>query len=257
MKSADGGLAAIAYAPCVIDTSIGGTSLHVEVTPDSTYPFGVAQQSRIIIKVRPAAKSRFPIHLRIPSWADAVSCSIAGSATALEHVNDVKPGSFLKLDREWEANFTTEVNLIVELPVRLREGFNSAVSIQRGPIIYALPISPEWKLFKDRAGLPFDDWEVFPKSSWNYALDIDREHPAKTIAFEPRKPNGPLFTAFGAPLVAKVKGRRLRDWKLEKGAAAAPPRSPARSLEPLEELQLVPFGSTDLRMSEFPTLSSP
>ena len=124
-------------------------------------------------------------------------------------------------------------------------------------MIFALMIEPEWKLFKDRPGLLFDDWEVFPKTPWNYALEIDREHPERSITFEPRKPGGPLFTASGAPIVAKVKGRRLPGWKLERGAAAPPPTSPVTSQEPLEELTLFPYGSTDLRVSEFPTLASP
>ncbi len=85
------------------------------------------------------------------------------------------------------------------MPVRLREEFNHAVSIQRGPVIYALPIEPEWKMFKDRADLPFDDWEVFPKTPWNYALEIDHEHPERAITFESRKASGPLFTVSGGP----------------------------------------------------------
>ena len=101
-----------------------------------------------------------------------------------ERINDLKPGSFLTLNREWGVNRPTEISLTVPMPVRLRDGYDGAVSIQRGPMIFALNIEPEWKLFKDRAGLPFDDWEVFPKSPWNYALEIDREHPERSITFE-------------------------------------------------------------------------
>ena len=83
----------------------------------------------------------------------------------------------MTLNREWGVDPPAEINLTVPMPVRLREGFNHAVSIQRGPVIYALQIDPEWKLFKDRAGLPFDDWEVFPKTPWNYALSCRPRSP--------------------------------------------------------------------------------
>jgi uncharacterized protein len=257
MRSSDGGLAAIAYAPCVIDTITAGNKVQVEVTADSSYPFGNEGDSRIVIKVRPVVKSRFSLHLRIPSWGAEVKCGVWDDTTTFERIDDLKLGSFLTLNREWGVNPPAEIDMTIGMPVRLRDGFNRAVSIQRGPVIYALQIDPEWKLFKDRAGLPFDDWEVFPKTPWNYALEIDREHPERAITFESRKRGGPLFTVAGIPLAAKVKGRRLLDWKLEKGAAAPPPSSPVTSQEPLEELLLLPYGSTDLRVSEFPTLASP
>jgi len=63
------------------------------------------------------------------------------------------------------------------------------------------------------------------------------------------------FTSEAAPVIARVKGRRLADWKIAKGAAAPPPSSPVKSTAPLEELTLIPYGCTDLRITEFPTLA--
>ena len=83
-------------------------------------------------------------------------------------------------------------------------------------------------MFKDRPGLPFDDWEVFPKTPWNYALEIDRDHPERAITFEARKPSGPLFTASGAPLAAKVKGRRLPGMETGEGSRCSTPFEPCR-----------------------------
>jgi uncharacterized protein len=43
-------------------------------------------------------------------------------------------------------------------------------------------------------------------------------------------------------------------WKLERNAAAPPPPSPVETSEPLEDLTLVPYGCTSLRITEFPTV---
>ena len=58
------------------------------------------------------------------------------------------------------------------MPVRLYHGFNDSVAIERGPLVYALKIGAEWKKVKDNS--QFADWEVYPTTPWNYALDIDR-----------------------------------------------------------------------------------
>ena len=101
----------------------------------------------------------------------------------------------------------------------------------------------------------FADWEVFPMTPWNYALQIDREHPERSATFDQRPMGSSSFTSEAAPVIARVKGRRLADWKIDKGAAAPPPSSPVKSAAPLEELTLIPYGCTDLRITEFPTLA--
>ena len=105
-----------------------------------------------------------------------------------------------------------------------------------------------------RGELPHADWEIYPKSAWNYALQIDESHPEESIEFSSRPVGDCPFSPDGAPIMAKVKGRRIPEWKIEHNAAGPLPESPVSSSEPMEDLVLNPYGCTNLRVTEFPTL---
>ncbi len=76
MASADDGLAAIAYAPSQVRSTVKG----VEVTVDEAteYPF----RGRIALTVSPASAIRFPLHLRVPGWAEGARILLNGQVTA-------------------------------------------------------------------------------------------------------------------------------------------------------------------------------
>jgi hypothetical protein len=85
-------------------------------------------------------------------------------------------------------------------------------------------------------------------------LLVDERQPENSVQFEERPVGERPFSPDGAGIIAKVKGRRLDNWKMAHGWAGEIVPGLQESNAPIEELTLIPYGCTNIRVTEFPRL---
>lgn len=246
MRTPDGGIAAVAWAPSEARFEAGGVPVTVSV--DTEYPF----RETLAVTVRPDAPARFPLLLRVPGWAEGATVRVEdGPARSME------AGTFHRLEREWRRG-PTRLELVFPMAPRVTERYNRAVTLERGPLVYALSLPERWtRINADEPyrELPHGDFEVRPAGPWNYGVLLDPAGPARGVEFRERPVGEQPFSPDGVGVEARVRGRRLPRWEMRHGWAGETPRGVQRSDEPLEELTLIPYGATNIRVTELPRLA--
>ncbi|MBC7320879.1 glycoside hydrolase family 127 protein, partial [bacterium] len=233
----DGGLSAIVYAPNTVNTKINDVDIMIKEETD--YPFNenirftISCQERVV----------FPLRLRIPLWCDSPEIRVNG-----RELSNITRGKYYKIIREWKDGDTIELRL----PMRIRANswFNNSISIERGPLVFALKIEEERRKIKGND--PFNDWEIYPKSPWNYALVLDSEDPDESFSVEVSDVPFQPFNSANPPVLLKGRARKIEEWKLENNSAGILPVSPVDTDKDIEEVVLVPYGSAKLRIAQFP-----
>jgi hypothetical protein len=262
MATNDNGLIAVAYSPSTVRAKVG-KGKNVIINEKTDYPFG----GDVSLKITTQESVKFPLCLRVPGWVDSVEFNYKGKT------KNAVGGSTICLNERWEDG--DEITFKMPMKIRFEKRYNNSLSVLRGPLYFSLRIDKDYKSVKvnyDNKGYKGSvDWEIYPKSPWNFGLMIDKsniyrgfeitENPVTSYPFADRgdmiwSPDSGKYAVFDkdAAVVITSRGMKIPGWGMKDNSADIPPVSPVKPEGTVEIIQLVPYGCAKLRITEFPVI---
>ena len=255
LSDGDGGAVAAIYGPSMVtyQTDKGDMT----ITCETDYPF----TETLRFTVSGTEEASIPLTLRIPTWCDDATLSINGVA-----VNQtLQAGSFVRLSAPVKHGDVVTLTLPMTVEKNVIEG--QGVCFQRGPLLFSYAI-PQQKT-EDTEEHPnmhgkkpenpdFKCWNITSTGAFNYAYANDGKpievyHPAVeeiggTIPFDLNYVNVKL----------RLPVKQI-SWDLVDGryTPSMPEREPLKLLSnETQYVELVPYGSTELRLTVFPDVNA-
>jgi hypothetical protein len=249
MRSKDHGVVASLYGASEVKLAVGEGQVVVHIEQETEYPFSETLQ----FVIRTGTEVRFPFYFRIPDWCEAPSIQVNGE----EWKERPEKGSFFRLERTFHDGDVIQLQLPME--IRKVNSCKGGVSLERGPIVYSLPVDDERTILEyyEKSTDEFPGWELRPASAWNYTLAEGEIEVIETQI------QGYPWEEGAAPVKLKVPVREVKNWALtslhDEHFKIHSTRTPGfpEELELSDQIEtryLVPYGTTLLRMTVFPDI---
>ncbi len=241
MKKGDNGIVAALYAPSSYTTRLKGSKNEITIQEETNYPF----EETIRFKMQMKRSTAFSFWLRIPQWCKEASITINGQATQIV----CHAGTFAEVQRKFSNGDIIEL----KLPMKAKSVSMpyAGVAFERGPLVFSLNVKAKEEITETREheGIKFQSRILTPLSEWNYA-PVDTE----TIEVVNSNDYNDLWNPETTPVRLKVKAVTVRNWQLYRDNFT--PYMPSVILKGEEKvLELVPVGTTALRMTVFPDIT--
>lgn len=228
MKS-ENSIASCAFVPTCVHTTINGIPVTCELITE--YPF----RDCLTYKITSQESVAFTLSLRIPSFVK--SAKVDGKSVPI--------GEFYNISRTW--NGTSVVEVEFEYDIKIVNRPNDMVCVTRGPLIYSIPIKEKWeKVEYVEDGVerkyPYCDYYVYPQSEWEFAL-ADENFSIKYNDYDMP------FNSQKAPIELTSTFYKIH-WGFNDGRCDEKPNVESHGEK--KEVTLIPYGCTNLRITEFP-----